>query len=130
MKKVEFEIISQTNPIQIQVGNVSGIVGAEIESFYHTPSVPGNFPEMIGIVIDGVRGRYNQYGNQTEVIKTIPKINNQYNFSVQEPDVIRFTNPGNTFNIAFIDRSANSSINHAPLSFVNNYLLVVNLYTV
>lgn len=114
----------------INLSNVNGLMGIEMEQFFHHPVSSSGYPDLLGIAIEGCRGRYNQFGNQTEVIKTIPFSNGEYNFSVQEPDVNRFQNSPTTFNVAFIDRTVTNSLNPGLTKFNSNYLLVLNIYTV
>lgn len=114
----------------VKLPSINGLIGIELEQFFHRPGTPQTMtPTLLGIAVDGCRGRYNQFGNQTEVLKTIPYSNNEYNFEVQEPDVNKFTGSVNTVNVAFVDRT-NLTMNPPLMIFSDYYLLVLNIYTV
>lgn len=127
LRKYEYEIISSENPIIINLSNTTRIVGCEIEQFYYTSLVVAP-PQLIGIVVEGTRGRFNQNGQQTEVVKTIPASGNTYNFNVSDDDIIQLNNSGTSFKIGFIDRTK-TGLNPTFVPFNNNYLLVLNIYT-
>lgn len=131
IKKWEIEITKTENPITLNVPGSRRLVGLEIEQFFYRPPVPTSAPAMIGIAVEGTRGRFDETGRSTEIVKTIPQYNNVYIYDTfgGEKDAITFQNIGSSFKIMMIDRSV-TSLNPTKVTFVNNYLLVCNLYYV
>lgn len=104
-------------------------MGCEIEQFFYKPTNSiALYPTFLGIGVEGSRGRYNQFGTQTEIVKTIPIGLDSYVFSVADPDIIRLTNPGTQFKVAFVNR-ATLQMNPSLITFNNPYLFVINIYS-
>ena len=83
LSKIEFEIISQDNPVIINIPASKQILGIELKQFHFDPgngdsssTNSNNYPLYIGIAVEGTRGRFNQFGHITERLKVLPKISN------------------------------------------------------
>lgn len=126
-KHVELEIIGTQNPINIQMSNFTNIIGLELEQFYYKPN--GTAPTtLLGVKASGTRGRYNENGLQTEVIKTLPLISGMYTYTDNngDDDAVKYMNNGTNLIVSFIDRNS-VSLNPVMLTFDNNYLLNISL---
>ena len=124
---VQLEIIGQENPLTISMSNYNNIAAMDLEQFYYKPNgtAPTNF---IGINAQGTRGRYNQFGLQTNTIKTIPNVSGIYSFqnSNEDSDSVRYLNNGTDLIVSFVDKNVNS-LNPTLITFDNNYLLNISL---
>ena len=129
VKKVEIEIINQSNPILISIPSSKQMVGIEVEQFFYRPSTTANHAPLLGIVVEGARGRYNENGQQVETLKTIPFRSNNYDFESSESDITPFTGSPQSFNIGFVNKNV-ISLNPTKIVFDTKYLLVLNLYYV
>jgi len=124
----ELEIVSKENPINIPINYVGKVIGIELESFYYTITNPS--VRYLGININGLKGKYNELGNQIACIQTIPYDagSSSYKFqSTSDNDVLKLSGGEPNLYIQFVNREI-TGINPSLIPFSNNYLLNLSLY--
>lgn len=129
-EKIELEVIATSNPLSVNINGISKIHAMELDTFCYVPkSVPAI--DFLGVAIQGIRGRYDRFGNQQEIIRTLPQLNNRFNTgdtAKPEEDLSRFYGSGTSINIGFVNKDPNSLQFNSPVVFDNNYLIVLNLF--
>lgn len=131
---VQIEVIGTSNPLIISMSNHKNIIGVELEQFHFDPVTSGvNLPpKFMGIKATGTRGRYNEYGYQNEVLRTLSQnpTTGGYHWesSGDQQDSVRYINNGTDLVITFIDRNVTpDNLNPPQVVFDNNYLLNISL---
>lgn len=128
MKHIELEIFSMQNPLLINMSNFKNIIGLELERFHYNPI--GTAPSVfLGIKASGSRGRFNEFGMQTEIIKTVPLVSGAFDYSDQngDRDATQYLNTGTDLVITFVERQ-DQNLNPKLFTFDTNYLLNLTIF--
>lgn len=123
--------VGQSNPLKVEIplGYGSEIVDVEVETFFYNPGTATSVPTYIGLYVEGLRGRFNEKGEQIDTVKTFPYKGGVYDFDATggmgEVDSENQYNVGlgNSLQVALIDQSAGTGvgINYTPIVTFNSY---------
>lgn len=130
LERLEFEIIGTQNPVSINLNTIGKIMSIELESFDYVPaSTSGN--SYIGVNINGIKGRWNKFGNGIQTLRTIPYKDNRYHIKPNGNgnEIVAFGPNTSNLTVSFIDRNADdSNISPSLVNFSNNYLFTFSLF--
>lgn len=135
--KYDIQVISKDNPLIIDVSGFPTIKAIVIEEFCYKPVAPGptNSYNYMGIVVEGARGRFDQKGLSSNIVKTLPfnfVAGGAYNFNTLLPsmtpnDAITLSYNGGSLRVAFIDQTV-KAMNPNFVVFDTEYLFVCSVY--
>lgn len=123
--RLEFEVVGTSNPLSINLSSIGKVVAIELEQFDWLPATNPNY-HLMGIAVNGLKGRYNKFGNSIACLKTIPYINNTFHYDAStDSELITMQTQDSNLNIYFIVRNSDDSntLNKTNVTFDNNYLL-------
>lgn len=128
LKPIQFTHFGKEGHFILPLQNYRNIYGIELESFdYKSGDLTS---PMIGIAVNGIRGRYNIYGLQSPYLKVVFNWDGKYSYQDQtdeKSDIGLLSSNQQSLEVRFVNAES-TSLNKDDYVFNNNYLINFTIY--